>query len=202
MSRPLPWWRGAWKGKALIDQVLGLLLGVGDLRGFLELGGPVLTLVLVAGFFMWLLIIERILYLAFGLERDLRGCREHWRRRQEHGSWAAHVIRRGLLAELEMRATGPLPLIKTLIALAPLLGLLGTVTGMLEMFEIMARTGSANPRVMAAGIARATIPTMAGMLMAVVGLYVNALLSGWTERALRHARFHVLELEAGSHAQA
>ncbi len=56
------------------------------------------------------------------------------------------------------------------MALCPLLGLLGTVTGMIEVFDVMAIAGSGNPRAMASGVSRATIPTMAGMVAALSGL--------------------------------
>ena len=55
-------------------------------------------------------------------------------------------------------------------SLAPLLGLLGTVTGMIEVFEGMTVIGSGNARPMAAGISKAIIPTMAGMAGALSGL--------------------------------
>ena len=50
--------------------------------------------------------------------------------------------------------------IKTLVAAAPLFGLLGTVTGMVEVFDVMAITGSSNASAMAAVISNATLPTM------------------------------------------
>jgi biopolymer transport protein ExbB len=61
-----------------------------------------------------------------------------------------------------------------LVALAPFLGLLGTVTGMIEVFDVMAITGSGNARAMAAGISKATLPTMAGMVVALSGLFFTA----------------------------
>ena len=62
-----------------------------------------------------------------------------------------------------------IPLIKTLVALCPLLGLLGTVTGMVEAFDVMAIAGSGNPRAMASAVSRAILPTMAGMVAALSG---------------------------------
>jgi len=64
-------------------------------------------------------------------------------------------------------------LIKTLVAICPLLGLLGTVTGMIEVFDVMAVAGSSNARAMAAGVTRATIPTMAGMVAALSGFIIS-----------------------------
>ena len=64
-------------------------------------------------------------------------------------------------------------IIKMLITLCPLLGLLGTVTGMIHVFDVMAVTGTGNTRAMAAGVSQATIPTMAGMVIAIAGLYFS-----------------------------
>ena len=61
-------------------------------------------------------------------------------------------------------------LIKFIIALLPMLGLLGTVTGMIHLFEVMAQFGNSNPRLMAQGVAQAIIPTMSGMAIAVLAL--------------------------------
>jgi biopolymer transport protein ExbB len=67
-------------------------------------------------------------------------------------------------------------LIQTCVALCPLLGLLGTVTGMVEVFEVMAISGSGNPRSMASGVSKATIPTMAGMVAALSGIAMSTYL--------------------------
>lgn len=66
--------------------------------------------------------------------------------------------------------------IKTLVALCPLMGLLGTVTGMIAVFEVMALVGTGNARLMADGISMATIPTMAGMVGALSGICMVRLL--------------------------
>ena len=63
--------------------------------------------------------------------------------------------------------------IKGLVALCPLLGLLGTVTGMIEVFDVMAYTGTGNPRAMASGVSKATLPTMTGLVISISGLICN-----------------------------
>jgi biopolymer transport protein ExbB len=64
-------------------------------------------------------------------------------------------------------------IIKTLVAMCPLIGLLGTVTGMISVFETMATQGTGNARLMASGISMATIPTMAGMVAALSGVFFS-----------------------------
>ena len=55
--------------------------------------------------------------------------------------------------------------------MCPLFGLLGTVTGMIAVFDVMAHKGLGNPRLMASGVSQATLPTMVSMVMALVGLF-------------------------------
>ena len=62
------------------------------------------------------------------------------------------------------------------MAVCPLMGLLGTVTGMIEVFDVMAILGSGNVRAMAAGVSKATIPTMAGMVGALSGVFASSYL--------------------------
>jgi biopolymer transport protein ExbB len=62
-------------------------------------------------------------------------------------------------------------LIKVLISICPLLGLLGTVTGMIAVFDVMTYSGGGNARAMAGGVSKATVPTMAGMVAALSGVY-------------------------------
>ena len=71
-----------------------------------------------------------------------------------------------LLSQANEKINAHLPMIKTMVALCPLLGLLGTVTGMIEVFNIMAVTGGGDAKSMAGGVSKATIPTMAGMVAA------------------------------------
>jgi biopolymer transport protein ExbB len=73
-------------------------------------------------------------------------------------------------------------MITTLIALCPLMGLLGTVTGMIEVFSVLSLTGGGDAKSMAGGVSKATIPTMAGMVAALSGLFVNTYLSRIAER--------------------
>ena len=68
-------------------------------------------------------------------------------------------------------------LINTCVALAPLFGLLGTVTGMIEVFQVMAFTGGGDARSMAGGVSKATLPTMAGMTTALSGVFATIYLN-------------------------
>ena len=73
-------------------------------------------------------------------------------------------------------------LVRVVSVVAPLMGLLGTVTGMIEVFEVMAISGSGNPRSMASGVAKATVPTMAGMVAALSGVAMGTYITRTAQR--------------------
>ncbi len=140
-----------------------------SIRDFLDLGGNVLFAILVVTFVMWTLIVERYMFLRTGYKARVARILEEWNQRKDRSSWYAHQIRREMISRITISLDRGIPLIKTLVALCPLLGLLGTVTGMVDVFQVMSVSGSGNPRAMAAGVSRATVPTMAGMVAAISG---------------------------------
>ena len=150
-------------------------------RDFIELGGPVLIIIGQVIFFMWLLIVERMIYFRTGLKRLREEIRDTWEGRAERRSWNAHQIRDGMISRFSMSANTTVPIVQTLVALCPLLGLMGTVTGMIEVFDVMAFAGSGNARSMASGVSKATIPTMAGMVGALSGVFLVTILTRTVE---------------------
>lgn len=136
---------------------------------FMEQGGDVLWLIAALTFLMWTLIFERLWYFQSEHRNVVRFATETWENRAERRSWSAHQIRDSIISDASEKITGSLPLIQTCVALCPLLGLLGTVTGMISVFDAMATQGG-NARSMAAGVSMATIPTMSGMIASLSGL--------------------------------
>jgi len=157
--------------QALLDAFTAIQL-------FIEKGGPVLYGVLAVTFSMWVLMIERIWYFATGADKDLQRVVSAWESREEHRSWYAHKIREAMLSEVRQNLNANVGMIKTLVAACPLVGLLGTVTGMITVFDVMAVLGSGNARAMADGVSKATLPTMSGMVAALSGVFVST----WIER--------------------
>jgi biopolymer transport protein ExbB len=141
-----------------------------SLQTFLASGGEVLVAIMILTFVMWGLILERLMYWTTAQSGVLRRAKRAWEARSDHKSWFAHAYRNRLLSEARQEAERFNGVIKILVAVTPLLGLLGTVTGMVFVFDVMAVTGSSNARLMAAGISRATIPTMAGLFVSVSGV--------------------------------
>lgn len=98
------------------------------------------------------------------------------------GQGVNHPIHQSLCCDLRLALNQRMTIIRTLISLCPLLGLLGTVSGMIQVFDTLAMNGTGNPRLMAAGIASATLPTLAGMAVSVTGLLLYSHLKSWTDR--------------------
>ncbi len=151
------------------------------ITNFLEMGGDVLFWIGVLTFVMWTLILERVWYFRTEHKAQISQVLNAWEARAERKSWNAEKIRQAMISQVSERMNASLPAIKTCVAICPLMGLLGTVTGMIEVFDVMALTGSGNVRSMASGVSKATIPTMAGMVAALSGIIGDTYLSRVSE---------------------
>lgn len=138
---------------------------------FIEMGGPVLWAIMVILFFMWLVIIERVWYYQISFPRLKKSIMNEWDERRDTESWYAKRIKEELISKANIELKTSLGFLDALVAISPLLGLFGTVYGMLGVFDIMAIEGTSNARAMAGGVAKATIPTMAGMIAALSGVF-------------------------------
>lgn len=74
-------------------------------------------------------------------------------------------------------------LITVLAAISPLFGLLGTVTGMIDTFDVITFFGTGNPRAMAAGISEALVTTQTGLLVAIPGMFMSVIIARKAKRA-------------------
>lgn len=149
---------------------------------FLDTGGQVLTIIAGVICLMWLFIFERFAYVLFGYKNTKKQLQEKWQGRCEQKSWYAEQIRTALVSRGAAALTNNLALIQSLVVICPLLGLLGTVTGMIEVFDVMAISGNGNARSMASGVSRATIPTMAGMVGSLSGVFAATWLQRYAKR--------------------
>lgn len=144
------------------------------LQGFLTVldeGGVWVLWIFITCVQMWTLIFERLWYFQVVLPREASQLLAVWKAREERESWAAHQIRQAMLSRLNAGMVANLPMLKVTVPLAPLLGLVGTVSGMLAVFDSMAALGSADARTMSAGVSEAMVCTLAGLIVSISGMY-------------------------------
>ena len=152
------------------------------LRDFMSAGGSVLWLIAILAAFMWAIILERIWYFNAGHKLYMSELKSEWDAVVDHTSWKGGAIKEKLISQARTEVNRHLSLINTCVALAPLFGLLGTVTGMIEVFQVMAFTGGGDARSMAGGVSKATLPTMAGMVTALSGSFAAIYLTSTSKR--------------------
>jgi biopolymer transport protein ExbB len=155
------------KGSKVSDQ-LPLLRGIGELA---RDGGVFVDWIFVCGVLMWALILERYWYFSKVLPGKISEIQARWQARSDRSSWCAWQIRQAMISRLNGSMTLGFPVMQVLVPMSPLLGLIGTVSGMLEVFDSMALRGSADARSMASGVSEAMICTMTGLAVSITGLY-------------------------------
>lgn len=144
------------------------------IRGIVTLsndGGPFIIWIFASGVLMWSLIIERYWYFMRVLPKQAAQLQSQWLARSDRTSWCARQIRTGMISRLNQSMTTGFPVMQVLVPMSPLLGLIGTVAGMLEVFDSMALRGNADARSMASGVSAAMICTMTGLAVSITGLY-------------------------------
>jgi biopolymer transport protein ExbB len=169
-----------------------------QLHAYLLAGGVVMWPLAIVSLTMWLLIAERLLFVRRMYRSDLSFA-QAWEFLERNpkdvipaGSIGLllhrfQVIRTGRV-DLDRRLldeavrscnhslSANMALIGVLATVAPLLGLLGTVTGMITTFDVLAVFGTGNAKAMAGGISEALITTETGLLVAIPGLYMKGFL--------------------------
>ena len=171
------------------------------MAGYIRNGGVVMMPILLVSFFMWVLIFNRVLFmrrlLVKNISRQEAGemVRDNvWPNPEFQGAnsllvreFLAHrshdpELDEFILDETVLRLVTSLDrylsLIAVLSSVAPLLGLLGTVVGMMHTFDVITLFGTGNARAMASGISVALITTQTGLMVSIPGLYM----SGWLRK--------------------
>ncbi len=157
------------------------------LKRFFEAGGPLMWPLLAVAVALWTLIIERYWYHWLVFPKNLTMLYSSWQNITRINHLQIKNLLEKELSKIRRGLTTSLYMIKTLIALCPLLGLLGTVTGMIHVFETLGFIGTSNPRAMAAGVSMATIPTMSGLVVALSGYMFSIHLQRRSESMVRSA---------------
>lgn len=156
---------------------------IGELLDYYRPGGAVLWVIFGGSVLMWVIMVERLLFLRT-VTRAVAGA----------GGKPVFSLLNGVEAELELRAPGGHPLrrdilreillrersrfgrgetaVSVLTALLPLLGLLGTVVGMIALFDALASFDLRHGSMVSDGIAQALLTTEAGLLTALPGVFI------------------------------
>ena len=163
-----------------------------SLLDFFDRGGPVIFILFVVAIIMITLLVERLIFFINDLKKLSADRVSEVRECPSDNKWIRNKIKLKNISILNSQSSKNLLMIQGLIALCPLLGLLGTVTGMFEVFDIMAITGTGNARAMASGIARATLPTMTGLFISIVGLFLLTAIKSSIEKATLEVK-HTIE---------
>ncbi len=169
---------------------------------YLQSGGGVIVPLVLVSILMWGLILKKVLqfYRWRMKEQSVLDCCKNWNDPAFRAApWQMAILdkvmdyrKTGLkpdkksLARIQRPHQGEvdkyITTILVLAAIAPLLGLLGTVAGMIKTFDVIAFFGSGNARAMAGGISEALISTQTGLIVAVPGLILGNFLSRRAQR--------------------
>jgi len=160
-------------------------LGLAEL---FDRGGPVLYILFIVTLFIWFIIFSKYLSTSYNNKNWIKNNFDTFSSGVNINRSNIHLFEESFLIHIKRVSTQKLKMLDGLIGLCPMLGLLGTVYGMIEVFEVLAVLGTGNPRAMSTGVAKATIPTMAGMTIALSGLFFKFDLANRVERYQEEAR--------------
>ena len=99
-------------------------------------GGPFVLSIFSAGVLMWALILERYYFFWRILPKQIATAQAQWQARRDRTSWCARQIRTAMISRLNGSMTTGFPVMQVLVPMSPLLGLIGTVSGMLDRVRL------------------------------------------------------------------
>ncbi len=138
--------------------------------GFLSNASGIFWVIMLLSVVMWWHIAR--MYLLFW--RQFPALSQHyqvaWQPWRTESHRLAIAVREGFISDMKSQLTQDLTLIKTLTAVLPLLGLLGTVDGMIDNFAVLSDSVGVS-ELFSSGIAQALLTTLAGLVTGVSGLY-------------------------------
>lgn len=170
------------------------------LEAYFAAGGVTMAPLALVSVVMWLLIVDRVLFFRRLHQKNMSAhtAWDHIRenripdpaayrgavsllvarflQRRSHDRLLDRYILDETVLTLNRSLQDHLAVIGVLAAVAPLMGLLGTVLGMINTFDILSVFGTGNAKGMAGGISEALITTQTGLLVAIPGLYMKGFL--------------------------
>ena len=142
---------------------------------FINQGGPVVLILFFISIYLFILISAKFKFLFLDINTLKTEYKQNLINLNKDQYYLLNLS--SLKCDFKTLITKDFYIIQTLIALCPVLGLLGTVTGMIEVFDVVSFFGTGNARALASGITKATLPTMTGMAISIVGLLTYTVLN-------------------------
>lgn len=167
------------------------MLVLESIQKLLEQGGVLIPVLMGLSLLLWTLIAERYWFVYWRYPTLKKHYLCIWNNLPNLDSWCTESLRDMLVSQADQQLQQNQLTIRNLIALCPLLGLLGTVTGMITVFDTIAISGNSDAKAMAAGIYQATLPTMAGLLLALSALYFSHQLKRKAEHLVFNLSSHL-----------
>ena len=134
-------------------------------------GGPVLYLLFLVSFLIFYILVKKYTFI-FIDKTEWKGKKlDIYIKDNPPELTNLKYVEKTFISEMKRTSNSNIKLLDGLIGMCPMIGLLGTVYGMIEVFEVLSFLGTGNPRAMSSGVAKATIPTMASMVISLFGLY-------------------------------
>ncbi|PAV26126.1 outer membrane transport energization protein ExbB [Tamilnaduibacter salinus] len=179
--------------------LLSLLIQAPELKDRINQGGVIGYIIIGIGAFALLLALERLISLGLLTMKVQRQARTDqaspknplgrvMQTYQDHRNKDTETLELKLgesIARETPKLTRFLPLLKIIAVVAPLLGLLGTVTGMINTFQAITLFGTGDPKLMAGGISQALVTTVMGLAVAIPTVLLHTVVSGRSKRLLQ-----------------
>ena len=144
------------------------MIGLTDL---FDRGGPVLYILFGLTFLIFMLLVDKYVFIFVQSKNWVNEKFNQFVKLNSPSSTKYKFVESTLISNVKRKTASNIKVLDGLIGMCPMIGLLGTVYGMIEVFEVLSFMGTGNPRAMSSGVAKATIPTMAGMVISLFGLY-------------------------------
>jgi biopolymer transport protein ExbB len=141
-------------------------------------GGPVLFVLFFISFLIFFIFVNKYTFIYFDKSEWFTKKLDDFIKNNPPEIFSLKQVQKTYISELNRVSNTNIKLLDGLIGMCPMIGLLGTVYGMIEVFEVLSFLGTGNPRAMSSGVAKATIPTMASMVITIFSLYFRQDITG------------------------
>ena len=141
-------------------------------------GGPVLFVLFFISFLIFFIFVNKYTFIYFDKSEWFTKKLDDFIKNNPPEIFSLKQVQKTYISELNRVSNTNIKLLDGLIGMCPMIGLLGTVYGMIEVFKVLSFLGTGNPRAMSSGVAKATIPTMASMVITIFSLYFRQDITG------------------------